>query len=90
MCRLVMFAGACVKCGGDFHWHELTQQLPCLESKNIGIFGECRNGVQVDQHTFDQECDDCLAQEDEGYAEAEEHHRKRKDSGRDKKRQRTS
>lgn len=63
MCRLVLFAGTCTRCGGEFHWDDLSQQLPCLEAKNNGIFGECRNGVNMDQHSFDQECDSCMDDE---------------------------
>jgi hypothetical protein len=84
---MMMFAGSCTKCGGDFSWDDLTQQLPCLEAKNSGLFGECDNGVQIDEHTFDQECDTC-ADEDEGFGDVEENNRD--DDARGKKRQRTT
>ncbi|KAI0162970.1 hypothetical protein BJ166DRAFT_525006 [Pestalotiopsis sp. NC0098] len=80
MCRLVLFSGSCTRCGGDFHWEDLSQQLPCLEAKNNGIFGECRNGVNMDQHAFDQECDACM--DDESPVQ-------QKTSEKGKKRQRT-
>jgi hypothetical protein len=37
----------------------------------MDAFGECRRGVSVEQHSFDQECDAC-ADEDEGVAGMEE------------------
>ncbi|KAG6006023.1 hypothetical protein E4U21_007449 [Claviceps maximensis] len=46
-------------------WEDLSQQLACLESKNAGTFGQCKRGVFVEEHEFDQECDKCL-EEDEG------------------------
>ena len=63
---MVVFSGSCTKCHHAFTWHELTQELPCLEAKNSGMFGDCSRGVQVDQHAFDQECDACVEEEDEG------------------------
>ncbi|KAH6656488.1 hypothetical protein BKA67DRAFT_157927 [Truncatella angustata] len=88
MCRLILFAGSCTQCGGEFSWDELAQQLPCLEAKNSGMFGECRNGVNMDQHTFDQECDSCLeAGGGEGYGDTQTNNKKGDDRG--KKRQRT-
>jgi hypothetical protein len=62
---MLVFAGTCTRCEEAFTWDDLTQQLWCLEAKNADAFGECRRGVQVEQHSFDQECDRC-AEEDEG------------------------
>ena len=74
MCRLMAFSGSCTRCGQWFEWHDLSQELACLESKNNGIFGDCRRGVHVEDHPFEQECDACTAYEmaDEGFAEAED------------------
>ncbi|OIW25690.1 hypothetical protein CONLIGDRAFT_672670 [Coniochaeta ligniaria NRRL 30616] len=68
MCRLVVFTGACPRCSGEFTWDELSQELSCLEAKNVGRFGECRRGVNYEYHAFDQECPACAAEleEDEG------------------------
>ncbi|KAG6036015.1 hypothetical protein E4U41_005849 [Claviceps citrina] len=65
MCRLLVFSGSCTRCGDSHTWDDLTQQLACLESKNAGAFGECRRGIFVEEHDFDQECDRCI-EEDEG------------------------
>ncbi|KFA80426.1 hypothetical protein S40288_07046 [Stachybotrys chartarum IBT 40288] len=65
MCRMVAFAGSCTRCKRSCTWDDLTQRLACLEAKNTDAFGSCRNGVFVEQHDFDQECDRC-AEEDEG------------------------
>ncbi|TKW52286.1 hypothetical protein CTA1_5287 [Colletotrichum tanaceti] len=67
MCRLVLFAGACVRCNESLAWDDLSQRLSCLEAKNADSFGGCRRGVDVETHAFDQECDAC-AGEDEGVA----------------------
>lgn len=68
MCRLVVFTGTCPRCAGEFTWEELSQELSCLEAKNVGRFGECRRGVNYEYHTFDQECPACAEElnEDEG------------------------
>lgn len=87
MCRLIMFAGSCTACAGEFHWEALTQQLPCLEAKNNGMFGECRNGVNMDEHSFDQECDSCLNELEGGGAHDGQARKSGDDRG--KKRQRT-
>jgi hypothetical protein len=70
MCRMVIFAGTCPICNTYFTWNELSQELACLEAKNNGIFGQCRRGVAMEEHTFDQECDACAeeANNDEGVA----------------------
>ena len=65
MCRMLVFAGTCTRCEGQFTWDDLTQELWCLEAKNEDIFGQCSRGVQVERHAFDQECDRC-EDEDEG------------------------
>lgn len=65
MCRLLVFAGSCTRCGESQTWEELGQQLACLEAKNNGSFGQCEAGIFVEQHGFDQECDRCT-EEDEG------------------------
>ncbi|KAK1751149.1 hypothetical protein QBC47DRAFT_406403 [Echria macrotheca] len=70
MCRMILFGGRCPRCTGDFSWEDLTQHLSCLEAKNVGVFGHCRRGVQLEEHTFDQECDACqeaTVEADEGY-----------------------
>lgn len=74
MCRLMIFNGTCTCCGQTFTWHDLAQELSCLEAKNVGAFGECRRGINKEEHTFDQECDECMARNeaDEGYGEWEE------------------
>lgn len=87
MCRLVVFVGSCPRCEGYFTWSDLTQELPCLESKNIGLFGQCHRGVFVDQHPFDQECDPCAA-EDEGVGDVGQD--REQDDRRKAKKQRTS
>ncbi|KAB5585221.1 hypothetical protein GE09DRAFT_1180567 [Coniochaeta sp. 2T2.1] len=68
MCRMVVFMGTCPRCAGEFTWEELSQQLSCLEAKNVGGFGECRRGANYEYHTFDQDCPTCTAElnEDEG------------------------
>ena len=65
MCRLVVFAGACTRCGAAQTWDELSQELPCLEAKNSDRFGGCKAGVFAEEHAFDQECERC-AEEEEG------------------------
>ncbi|KAG5988990.1 hypothetical protein E4U54_004478 [Claviceps lovelessii] len=65
MCRLLVFSGCCTRCGDSYTWEDLSQQLACLESKNAGEFGQCKRGVFVEEHAFDQECDRCT-EEDEG------------------------
>ncbi|KJZ78829.1 hypothetical protein HIM_01602 [Hirsutella minnesotensis 3608] len=65
MCRLLVFSGACTRCGDAQTWDDLSQQLSCLEAKNNGTFGECGKGVYTEDHDFDQECHRC-AEEDEG------------------------
>lgn len=70
MCRLVVFKGTCPHCSDTFTWDELTQELSCLEAKNNGTFGLCKEGTLVDEKEHDQECDACAAEleADEGYA----------------------
>ncbi|TDZ41373.1 hypothetical protein CTRI78_v009694 [Colletotrichum trifolii] len=65
MCRLVLFAGTCTICNESLTWADLSQELSCLAAKNADAFGSCRRGVDVETHSFDQECDAC-AGEDEG------------------------
>jgi hypothetical protein len=69
MCRQVVFKGTCPHCSGVFTWEELTQELSCLEAKNNGAFGMCKEGTLVDEKENDQECDACAAEldADEGY-----------------------
>ncbi|SPQ27097.1 c52c9910-d843-4e6f-a87e-e12fba58175a [Thermothielavioides terrestris] len=69
MCRKVVFSGTCPHCSGRFTWDELTQELSCLEAKNNGVFGLCKEGTVVDEKPHDQECDACAAEleADEGY-----------------------
>ncbi|KAK4108608.1 hypothetical protein N656DRAFT_801754 [Canariomyces notabilis] len=69
MCRKVVFKGQCTECNNTFTWDELSQELSCLEAKNNGVFGMCKEGVHVDEKPHDQECDPCLAEmaADEGY-----------------------
>ena len=74
MCRMVVFAGTCPGCQTYFTWNELSQELSCLEAKNNGIFGECRRGTVMDEHSFNQECEACAeeAYNDEGVAGLED------------------
>ncbi|KXX82013.1 hypothetical protein MMYC01_201499 [Madurella mycetomatis] len=69
MCRKVVFKGTCPQCTNTFIWDELSQELSCLEAKNNGVFGMCKEGIHVDEKPHDQECDPCLAEmaADEGY-----------------------
>ncbi|KAK0634288.1 hypothetical protein B0T17DRAFT_472780, partial [Bombardia bombarda] len=69
MCRNIAFTGSCTRCAGVFTWWELSQELRCLEAKNAGAFGQCRRGVQTEEHSFDQECESCAVDcdQDEGY-----------------------
>jgi hypothetical protein len=69
MCRLVVFKGTCPHCCDTFTWEELTQELSCLEAKNNGTFGLCKEGALTDEKEHDQECDACAAEleADEGY-----------------------
>lgn len=71
MCRMVVFAGTCTRCGDAQTWTDLTQELSCLEAKNKGCFGECTKGILVEEHDFDQECQTC-SEEDEGIGDLEE------------------
>lgn len=71
MCRLLVFSGSCTRCGDSQTWEELSQQLACLQAKNNGRFGECKNGTLVEQHGFDQECDRCV-EDDEGVGDVGE------------------
>jgi endogenous inhibitor of DNA gyrase (YacG/DUF329 family) len=68
MCRMVVFMGTCPRCAGQFTWEELSQELSCLDAKNVGQFGQCRSGINYEYHTFDQECPTCAEElnEDEG------------------------
>lgn len=65
---MVVFMGTCPRCSGEFTWDELSQPLSCLEAKNVGVFGECRRGVNYESHNFDQDCPVCAEEldEDEG------------------------
>ncbi|KAK4095823.1 hypothetical protein N658DRAFT_437434 [Parathielavia hyrcaniae] len=69
MCRLVVFKGTCPHCKEAFTWDELAQELSCLEAKNNGAFGMCKDGALEDEKEHDQECDACAAEleADEGY-----------------------
>lgn len=51
------------------------------------MFGECRNGVNMDEHSFDQECNSCLDDEEEDGAGDIQAQNNTDDRG--KKRQRT-
>ena len=86
MCRLIVFIGTCTCCGGSCTWEDLSQELSCLEAKNAGAFGECQRGIQKEEHTFDQECDDCAAaaEADEGYGELEDEQEEARDKGKQK------
>ena len=65
---MVVFMGTCPRCSGEFTWEDLSQELSCLEAKNVGGFGACRRGANYEYHTFDQDCPSCTAElnEDEG------------------------
>ncbi|KAK4237262.1 hypothetical protein C8A03DRAFT_16178 [Achaetomium macrosporum] len=69
MCRKVVFRGACPLCSETFTWDELALELTCLEAKNNGVFGMCKDGISEDEKPHDQECDACAAEQeaDEGY-----------------------
>ncbi|KAJ4286565.1 hypothetical protein N0V88_007987 [Collariella sp. IMI 366227] len=69
MCRKVVFTGICPQCSNTFTWDELSSELSCLEAKNNGVFGTCKEGVLIDEKPHDQECDACAAEleADEGY-----------------------
>ncbi|KAK4228055.1 hypothetical protein QBC38DRAFT_362758 [Podospora fimiseda] len=69
MCRKIVFCGTCTTCGKPSDWEEYSQELPCLEAKNNGIFGECKNGIDRDEKPHDQECLACEMANgvDEGY-----------------------
>ncbi|KAI1493103.1 hypothetical protein F5X96DRAFT_285588 [Biscogniauxia mediterranea] len=77
MCRLLLFVGKCTKCEVEQIWHDLTQELSCLEAKNAGGFGKCSSGIQEDEREYDQECDQCA--EDEGVGDMSEGGRGRRD-----------
>ncbi|KKY33974.1 hypothetical protein UCDDA912_g06078 [Diaporthe ampelina] len=59
MCRMVMFSGNCIRCGQSYTVPELEQSVSCLEAKNNGGFGDCRRGVNMDQHDPALECASC-------------------------------
>ncbi|KAK4163041.1 hypothetical protein QBC43DRAFT_213916 [Cladorrhinum sp. PSN259] len=69
MCRKIVFCGTCTVCGKASDWDEYSQELPCLEAKNNGIFGQCKYGVDRDEKPHDQECVACEMANgvDEGY-----------------------
>ena len=89
---MVVFSGTCTRCGDFFTWDELSQELSCLEAKNNGNFGECRRGIQMEEHSFDQDCDACAEEDmaDEGFVDgggdpaADEHDPNHKGKGKDK------
>lgn len=59
MCRMVIFSGNCIRCGQYYTIPELEQSVSCLEAKNNGGFGDCRRGVNMDQHDPALECASC-------------------------------
>lgn len=61
MCRMVLFSGKCIRCGAYYNVPELQQSISCLEAKNNGGFGDCRRGVNYDQHDPGLECGPCSA-----------------------------
>ncbi|PSR99265.1 hypothetical protein BD289DRAFT_479640 [Coniella lustricola] len=61
MCRMVSFSGTCVRCGAYYTVPQLNQSVSCLEAKNNGGFGDCRRGVNYDQHDPGLECGPCSA-----------------------------
>lgn len=65
MCRHIKFEGACTRCTEKQIWEDLSQKLYCLDAKNDGTFGHCYRGIFVESHSFDQECQRCIYQ-DEG------------------------
>ena len=65
MCRMIIFRGYCNCCGSAQTWVDLTQELNCLDAKNLGWFGGCQRGILVEEHSFNQECSICH-EEDEG------------------------
>ncbi|KAK3990781.1 hypothetical protein QBC44DRAFT_368754 [Cladorrhinum sp. PSN332] len=69
MCRKIVFCGTCTTCGKSYDWEEYSQELPCLEAKNSGLFGQCKHGIDRDEKPHDQECLGCEMANgvDEGY-----------------------
>ena len=68
----MLFSGNCPECNHHFVWHDISQELSCLEAKNSGMFGQCASGVETAEHPHDQECQPCSERnlrkdEDEGY-----------------------
>ncbi|ROW06742.1 hypothetical protein VMCG_03992 [Cytospora schulzeri] len=59
MCRMVTFSGNCIRCGQYYTLPELEQRVSCLEAKNNGGFGDCRRGINMDQHDPALECSSC-------------------------------
>lgn len=103
MCRIVLFSGTCTRCDNRFTWDDLSQELSCLEAKNTGVFGECRRGIQKEEHEFDQECPTCEEESNadegvdlediiipKGKEEQEAAERREHDDGRQRKKQRVS
>lgn len=56
---MVIFSGYCPRCSVSYEVPELTQCVSCLEAKNNGEFGNCRRGVNYDQHDPGMECAPC-------------------------------
>ncbi|WXC61310.1 hypothetical protein SNK03_007187 [Fusarium graminearum] len=59
MCRMLIFRGHCTGCDSLQTWVDLTQELNCLDAKNMGWFGGCQRGILVEEHSFNQECSVC-------------------------------
>lgn len=71
---MVIFSGNCIRCGQYYTIPELEQSVSCLEAKNNGGFGDCRRGVNMDQHDPALECASCsyamsLTEEQQPYNE---------------------
>jgi hypothetical protein len=69
---MMIFRGYCTGCGSPQTWVDLTQELNCLDAKNMGWFGGCQRGILVEEHSFNQECSVCH-EEDEGVGMDDSH-----------------
>jgi hypothetical protein len=69
----MIFRGHCTYCGSAQTWVDLTQELSCLDAKNMGWFGGCERGILVEEHSFNQECPTCH-EEDEGVGGLDDDH----------------
>lgn len=80
MCRMIVFAGNCTRCGRYYTWPSLDQSISCLEAKNNGVFGDCSKQVHMDERQANLECASCstLSMVDEGISLVDDHQHTRK------------